>query len=132
MVAAGKATVLVVEDDAQLREFYRSALRAAGYLVIAVEDGADALRQIEQVTPAAILLDLALPRVGGRDVYHELKSHSDTQDIPVIVVTGTDTSDLDPKAFACILRKPIGVNELVSAVEKCMRRSGGRAPRSSS
>jgi DNA-binding response OmpR family regulator len=114
-----------VEDDPQLRELYRSALRAAGYPVIAVEDGEDALRQIELTTPAAIVLDLGLPRLAGRDVHQELKAHSDTQDIPIIVVTGTDTSDLDAKAFACVLRKPVTIDELISAVEKCIRRAGG-------
>jgi len=114
-----------VEDDPQLRELYRSALRYAGYVVIAVEDGADALRQIELTTPAAVVLDLALPRVGGRDVYHELKAHSDTEQIPIVVVTGTDTSDLDAKAFACVLRKPINVDALVAAVDECIRKAGG-------
>ena len=115
--------MLVVEDDPQLRELYRSALRSAGYAVVAVEDGADALRQIEQAPPAAIVLDLALPRVGGRDVLHELRSHSKTRQIPIVVVTGTDISDLEANAFASMLRKPISVDALVSAVDKCVRRT---------
>lgn len=125
MTPATKAAVLVVEDDPQLRELYRTALRVAGYTVIAVGDGADALRQIERARPSAIVLDLALPRVGGRDVHHELKSRSDTRHIPIIVVTGTDVSDLDPKAFVAVLQKPVNVDALVSAVDKCIRRAGG-------
>ena len=117
--------MLVVEDDPQLRELYRSALRYAGHLVIAVEDGVDALRQIELTTPAAVVLDLALPRVGGRDVHSELQSHPHTRRIPVVVVTGTDASDLDAKAFACVLRKPVSIDALVAEVERCIRRAGG-------
>jgi len=113
--------VLVVEDEASLRELYRSALRAAGYAVVGVEDGMDALRLIEGGKPRAVVLDLALPRLSGRAVSRELKAHPHTQDIPVIIVTGTDTSDLDPTQYACILRKPVDSDALVDAVQKCIR-----------
>jgi DNA-binding response OmpR family regulator len=123
--ASLRRTVLIVEDDPQLRELYRVALRAAGYMISAVEDGADALRQIEQTRPALVVLDLALPRLNGRDVNCELKASSATRDIPVVVVTGTDMSDLDETQFACVLRKPCDPDRLVAAVEQCLRRSGG-------
>jgi CheY-like chemotaxis protein len=116
----GQRYVLVVEDDAALRELYRSALRSAGFTVIAVEDGLSALRRVESDKPRAVVLDLDLPRVGGRDVQQELKARRDTQQIPIMVVSGTDTEDLDPEDFACILRKPITPDELVSAVQKCL------------
>ena len=117
--------ILVVEDDPQLREMYRMALRAAGYVVIAVEDGADALRQIEQALPALVVLDLALPRLGGHDVHRELKARDDTRDIPIVVVTGTTLSDADAKDFAFVVRKPCDGDRLVSAVAQCIRRAGG-------
>ena len=113
--------VLIVEDDAALRGLYRLALRAAGYDVIAVEDGLDALRQVEQVVPNAVVLDLELPRLSGRDVQRELASRADTAAVPVVVVTGTDTRDLDEADFACILRKPIHPEVLVYAIENCLR-----------
>ena len=115
--------VLVVEDDPALRELYRSALRNAGYMVVAVEDGADALRYIEQRRPSAVVLDLALPRVDGRDVNRELKSRPDTRNIPVVVVSGTDMSDLDPHDFASLLMKPIQPEALVWAVDNSIRRA---------
>jgi len=117
--------ILVVEDDPQLRELYRNALRTAGYAVVAVEDGADALRQIEYSMPALVVLDLALPRVDGRDVYRELKARPETRNIPVIVVSGTDMADVDAKQFAHVLRKPCDPERLVDAVDRCMRRAGG-------
>ena len=117
--------ILVVEDDPQLRELYRNALRTAGYAVVAVEDGVDALRQIEYSMPALVVLDLALPRVGGRDVHRELKARPETRNIPVIVVSGTDMADVDAKQFAYVLRKPCDPERLVDAVDQCMRRAGG-------
>lgn len=117
--------VLVVEDDPQLRELYRMALRAAGYAVVAVEDGADALRQVEQTVPALVVLDLGLPRLHGRDVHSELKARPDTRDVPIVVVTGGDVSEAEASQFACILRKPFDADRLVAAVRQCLQRTGG-------
>jgi CheY-like chemotaxis protein len=112
--------ILVVEDDHSLRDLYRSALRAAGYAVVGVEDGQDALRMVETGIPRAVVLDLALPRLGGREVSKELRANPTTQHIPVVIVSGTDTSDLDPGQFACVLKKPIDPDALVDAVQSCI------------
>jgi DNA-binding response OmpR family regulator len=113
----------VVEDDPLLRSLYRSLLRQAGYAVIDVEDGVSALRAMEVRRPAAVVLDLALPRLSGRDVHREMKSHPLTQNIPVIVVSGTDTSDLNAADFSCILRKPLNPDNLTDAVADGIRRA---------
>jgi two-component system response regulator MprA len=124
--------VLVVEDDRGLREFYRAALQFAGFPAIAVEDGLSALHHIDSVKPQAVVLDLGLPRLAGLDVQQELKPRPDTQQIPIVIVSGTDTSGLDQNDFACILRKPVSAEELIAAVERCVRvtESGSDADRS--
>jgi CheY-like chemotaxis protein len=114
-------SVLIVEDDRALRELYRSALRDAGYEVGAVEDGTDALWRIDQWTPDVVVLDLGLPRLSGRDLRYELRSRPDTRNVPVVVVTGTDTSDLDPDQFASILPKPTTPDAVVRAVDDAVR-----------
>jgi chemosensory pili system protein ChpA (sensor histidine kinase/response regulator) len=123
-----QTTILVVEDDPQLRGFYRTALTAVGYAVVAVEDGLDALHYVDLVVPDAVVLDLSLPRLSGRDVRRELAAHHATANIPIIVVTGTDADDLSAKEFACVLRKPANRDALITAVSKCItdakRRSG--------
>ena len=128
MITASWRKVLVVEDDPQLREMYRAALRAAGYAVTSVEDGADALRQIDLSLPAVVVLDLGLPRLDGRDVYRELKARPDTRDVPVIIVTGTDIDVADAQDHARVLRKPCDPDRLVAAVHQCLRRAGGGSP----
>jgi DNA-binding response OmpR family regulator len=122
MPAPTERYVLVVEDDPRLRELYRSTLRAAGYAVVAVADGLDALRRVEREPPEAVVLDLGLPRLGGRDVQKELRSAPDTMHIPIVVVSGNDTSDLAPDEFACVLTKPVDADALVLAVENSLRR----------
>jgi DNA-binding response OmpR family regulator len=120
---ASAPLVLVVEDDAPLREFYRTTLRHADYRVVAVEDGFDALTWIEQHTPDIIVLDLALVRVSGRDVQRELRAHAETRDIPIVVVTGDDTSDLNKRELACVLQKPVTGDALVEVVDRCLKRN---------
>jgi DNA-binding response OmpR family regulator len=121
--APRKSAILIVEDDADLRALYRAALMGAGYAVVTVEDGVNALRHLEMGhVPDLVLLDLELPRLRGHDLHRELQAHSLTQDIPVVVVTGTDTADLDPAAFACVLQKPVDVEQIVAAVENCLKR----------
>ena len=77
-VGRWEGSVLIVEDDPALRDLYRWALQAAGFAVVAVSDGLEALRQIESGTPDAVVLDLALPFVAGHDVQQELRRHPET------------------------------------------------------
>ena len=118
---AKAVNVLIVEDDPSLRSLYRALLQLEGYTVVAVEDGIDALRHIELNTPAALVLDLGLPRLGGRDVQREITGRMELRGIPIIVVTGEPTDDLDPNDYVCILRKPLEPQALISAVRNCLR-----------
>jgi two-component system phosphate regulon response regulator PhoB len=118
--------VLVVEDDSATRELYRAALRAAGYGVVAVEDGADALRFVEQQHPDVVVLDLDLPRVGGRDVLLELRAHPATRSIPVIVATGTSLRDFELSEDVLLLAKPFQAETLVWQIDRAVLRSRRR------
>ena len=101
---------------------YRRMLVAAGFHVIAVEDGLDALRMIDVGgMPNVIVLDLNLPRIDGRDVYKELQSRPLTKTIPVVVVTGSDISEPDAAAFRYLLRKPIHAEALLYTIENALR-----------
>lgn len=123
---SAQPTILVVEDDASLRQFYRTALTNAGYYVITRADGLDALRWIEENTPSLIVLDLSLVCVSGRDFQKELHARADTRDIPIVVVTGDNTSDLITSEFACVLHKPITDVGLIDAVRRCLSARRGR------
>jgi CheY-like chemotaxis protein len=110
---------LVVEDDPVTRELYRVALTAGGNVVIAVRDGVDALRVMEQRQPAAVVLDLSLPGLSGADVAQEMSAQPTLKSVPIIIVTG-DATGIDPKRFACVLHKPINPFDLIDAVAKCL------------
>jgi DNA-binding response OmpR family regulator len=113
-------TVLVVEDDPALRRSYKTALTIEGFAVVTAEDGFDALQFVDRDPPDAIVLDLGLPRLDGRDVARELTANAGTQHIPIIVVTG-DSAALNEGDFDCVLRKPVNSDELIDAIRKCLR-----------
>ena len=115
-------TVLVVEDDPSLREFYRATLSTERFKVIAVDDGFDALVWLDQHAPDAIVLDLSLIRVNGRDVHREVRGRAETRNIPIIVVTGEQATDLHENELVCVLQKPITPETLVEAVTHCLQR----------
>jgi CheY-like chemotaxis protein len=119
-----RTTILVVEDDPQLRAYYRSLLTLEGYIVLTAEDGVDALERVEEHQIGAVVLDLGLPRLAGEDVSRELASHPRLSSIPVIVVTGRDAAEVDATLYSCVLRKPVSPDALINAVNDCVRGAG--------
>jgi len=112
--------LLIVEDDWTLRELYRLALSLSDFAVHACEDGIQALHYLEQERPDLIILDLNLPRVPGTMIYEELRAHSETANIPIVVVTGMYSVPDMPGAT--ILRKPVSAEELTRTVIRMLER----------
>ena len=111
--------ILVVEDDADLRRMFRTALTLAGFEVEEAADGLDALKRIELRRPDLLVLDLGLPTLSGVVVRQEIAAHAYTRHIPVVVVTGR-AERLDYLDVACVLRKPIEPDDLVRSVKSCL------------
>ncbi len=116
---APQQTVLIVEDDAELRRMYGQALVMAGFVVREARGGFEALQKVDSDPPEIVVLDLTLPGLDGFTVQAELAAHAHTRSIPIVVVTGT-TANLDDLDVACLLRKPVTPDGLVAAVKKCL------------
>jgi CheY-like chemotaxis protein len=114
------ATVLVVDDDPALRDLYEKVLTLEGYAVIAVGDGVEALKYVENGPVDAVVLDLMMPRLDGRSVKRGFDANAAMKNVPVILVTGHVAPDLDPDEFACVLYKPISVEALIKVVRDCL------------
>jgi DNA-binding response OmpR family regulator len=115
-----RPVLLVVEDDWTLRELYRLALSLSDFAVHACEDGLQALHYLDQETPDLIILDLNLPRLPGKMVFDELRAHSETAGIPIIVVTGSYAVPDLPGAT--VLRKPVSAEQLTRTVVRLLER----------
>jgi CheY-like chemotaxis protein len=107
--------VLIVEDDADLRRLYRTALQFGGFEVLESGDGFHALHLLEQRTPDLVVLDLMLPTISGQIVQQEMAAKLHTRDIPIVVVTGSP-ENLEDLHVPCVLRKPITPERLLNAV----------------
>ncbi|MEH2383854.1 MAG: PAS domain S-box protein [Nostoc sp.] len=80
-------TILVVDDDANIRELLRQQLENEGYNVRQGKDGMDAIHQIKIARPDLILLDVMMPQINGFDVAAVLKNDPHTADIPIIILS---------------------------------------------
>jgi CheY-like chemotaxis protein len=87
--------VLVVDDDAGLRELLRRMLEPEGYAVVEAENGRVALERLRDVSPSVILLDLMMPEMDGFEFVAEFRRHEAWRAIPIVVVTAKDLSQED-------------------------------------
>jgi DNA-binding response OmpR family regulator len=112
-------SVLIVEDDGDLRTMYRVALTLAGYTTTVAADGLDALRQLDSNPPDLVVLDLGLPIVSGHVVREQIAASAVTRHISILVVTGTPEKAAGLNV-ACVLTKPVASDRLVEAVRTCL------------
>jgi CheY-like chemotaxis protein len=111
---AEPATVLVVDDDCDVRSALRDALDDAGYRSVCVTNGDEALAFLRRnPKPAAILLDLFMPVMNGWEFVRRIRA-TRFGDVPVLVVTGAEPHWGSP--VPRVLRKPISAEDLVSAL----------------
>jgi len=86
-VVAPWARVLLVEDEADIRELIRYSLAQAGLEVEEASDGAEALEKLRAFAPDLIVLDLMLPGMPGLEICRRLRSRADTARLPIMVVS---------------------------------------------
>jgi CheY-like chemotaxis protein len=117
-VPDAKPTILIVEDDGDLRRLFCLALKLEGFDVVEAADGYSALMRLESRHVDLVVLDLRLPGVDGFTVYEEIESRGALQHVPVIIVTASieDLSQVRARVF----RKPITAPELVRAIQETL------------
>jgi DNA-binding NtrC family response regulator len=120
------ARILVVDDDAASRRLLEVRLRAMECQVSTAKDGQEALASIERETPALMLVDLQMPRMGGLELLRTLRRNS--IDAPVIVITAHGSIEAAVEAMKegayDFLPKPFDPKHLVIVVRKALEREG--------
>src|ERR1700676_3134935 len=116
---ARKDTILVIDDDASVRDLMSRFLSKLGFHVVAAASGEEGVRLARQVRPLVITLDVVMPECDGWTVLKKLKSDSSLAEIPVIMVTIVDNEAMGLDLGASnYLIKPVDRDRLAVLVEK--------------
>jgi len=118
------ATILVVDDEPQLRRAMRATLTGLGYSVIEARTGEDALARQRDEAPDLVLLDLNMPGIGGLETCRAIR---ETSDIPIIILSVRNTERDKVQALDAgaddYVTKPFGIQELLARIRAAMRRA---------
>jgi CheY-like chemotaxis protein len=114
--------ILVVDDDASIRDMARLMLEKKGYAVATAEDGLAALDEIRKQRPDLIIADVLMPKMDGYALYKELKKNKITADIPVLIVTARGMMEDSFKVLGAdgFISKPVLPEELLKEIEKIL------------
>ncbi len=122
------ATILVVDDDSQIRRVMRNALSSHGYTIIEARNGEEALKTVRAERLDLIILDLNMPDMDGIEVCRETRVVSN---LPIIMLTVRSAEKdkvraLDAGADDYVV-KPFGIDELLARIRAALRRAPGEA-----
>ena len=116
-------TILIIEDDTNIRFSIETALNDEGYSVISCDNGSDGLAVANKLSPDLILLDLLLPELDGRDLLTAYRANNTVT--PIIILTAL--SDVKNKV-ECLnngandyIDKPFSLDELLARIRVCLR-----------
>ena len=114
--------ILVIDDEVQIHRFLRAALEAAGFEPLRAETGAEGLREIARAAPDAVVLDLGLPDMDGKQVL--LRAREFYQE-PIIILSARDRETEKIEALDSgandYVEKPFGVGELLARLRAALR-----------
>jgi CheY-like chemotaxis protein len=109
---------MVVDDEAAARVLICKRLEEAGYTTVTASSGAEALRLVTEISPAAITLDVKMPEMDGWTVLRHLRTEPHSRDIPVILVTMVDDIPVALEAnTVAVVHKPFTGDDLARAIE---------------
>lgn len=117
------ATILVVDDEPQIRRVMRSTLSTHGYVITEAKTGEEALESVRKERPDLVLLDVNMPGMGGIEACREIRRSSDA---PIIMLTVRNAERdkvlaLDAGADDYVV-KPFGIEELLARIRAALRR----------
>lgn len=116
--------IMVVDDSLTMRKVTSRMLLRAGYQVVTAKDGLDALEQLEDVTPAVMLLDIEMPRMDGFALTKQLRRDPKTQNLPIVMITSRTADKHRDYALELgvntYLGKPYQEDELIQIIAEFM------------
>jgi two-component system KDP operon response regulator KdpE len=123
------ATILVVDDEPQIRRVMRATLASKGYEITEARSGEEALEKLRGQQPNLVILDVNMPGIGGLEACREIRERSD---VPIIMLTVRNgerdkVQALDAGADDYVV-KPFGIEELLARIRAALRRTNASDP----
>ncbi|MEZ0064210.1 two-component system OmpR family response regulator [Streptacidiphilus sp. MAP12-20] len=126
-----EASLLVVDDEPNIRELLSASLRFAGFRVASAATGAEAVAAVARSRPDLVVLDVMLPDADGFSLVRRLRDDSERDKIPVIFLTAKDGVDDKINGLTAggddYVTKPFSLEELIARIRAILRRTGGPA-----
>ena len=119
-----RGTILVLDDDHDIRVCMRDVLEDAGYAVESATDGASALQVLARIpAPDLILLDMNMPVMNGDEFLEVIRGKPELRSVPIIQISAGNTPRRD--GVRGYLKKPFGIDDLLGAVDSVLKAQGG-------
>lgn len=120
------ALIYIIEDDESIREIESFALKNVGHKVVGFDNAKSFYKQMDEVLPDLLLVDLMLPDESGNEIVKKLRAKSETKKLPIIMVTAK-TTEIDlikglEDGADDYIKKPFSVMELITRVKAILRR----------
>jgi DNA-binding response OmpR family regulator len=118
--------ILVCDDDKSTIELLRAILEKEGYSVQSVTTSDKIFFKIDKCKPGLILMDVWMPEIGGELSTHLLKHHKETQDIPILILSGDSEIENIARDSGAdgFIKKPFTSKELIAVIESYYRQAG--------
>ncbi|MCA9917984.1 MAG: response regulator [Anaerolineales bacterium] len=119
-----KTSILLVDDEPNLRQLLRHMLEIGGYQVVEAEDGLDALDRLTEMTPDVMILDVMMPNLDGVTLCKQLRASARFATLPIVMLSGKTQYKAVQEGLAAganrYLCKPITVDELIQTVREIL------------
>ncbi|HEU0114059.1 MAG TPA: response regulator [Thermomicrobiales bacterium] len=115
-------TILVADDEADVRSLILALLEDEGYRVVVAANGRAALDVVERRRPDLILMDVMMPTMDGREAARRLRERPDTKAIPIVLMSAVGCDALQPGVQAFVA-KPFDLDQLLATIDRLLDKS---------
>ena len=118
-----KGSLLIVEDNADMRDLLRLLLECTDFDVLAADDGAQAVVLLSHYKPDAIITDLMMPNVSGTELIQFVRNSTQLADIPIVAISANSSGPLREASKLganAVLTKPLDYNDLLATINQVM------------
>ena len=121
LVEKSQGTILIVDDDPNIRELLKQVIQAKGYSTREAQDGMEALSLLKEIKPDLMVLDIMMPRIDGFDLAAILKNTPDLKDMPIIILSILEDKERGLQlGIDRYLTKPFDAEHLMQEIEEAL------------